>query len=394
MTERILIENARLVLKSGVEEGTVRTEQGRIAEILTAGERPGGAWDEKFDARGGYLTPGFIDLHVHGFHEHQLDRGPVDLAAVCRLLPRHGVTGFLPTLCPRPRGEDLELIRRLAAAKTTGAAVLAFHLEGPFLVFPGALPADAIGKADPARVVSLIEAARPYPMAFSASPDFEGVKPLIRLMRQRGATVFLTHTAADVDQTRRAIEAGARHATHFYDVFYPPAETDKGVRPCGAVEAILADSRTTVDFILDGVHVDPVAVEVALKCLGRDRVCLITDGNVGTGLGKGRFHFGSQEVEFLSAGGPARLTEHSTAPGGLAGSGLTMDQALRNAVGMLKLDLPTAAQMVSANPAHVMGLDRTKGRLAVGCDADLTLLDDALNVVRTWVGGECEFPKP
>jgi N-acetylglucosamine-6-phosphate deacetylase len=143
-----------------------------------------------------------------------------------------------------------------------------------------------------------------------------------------------------------------------------------------------------VDFILDGVHVDPVAVQMALACKsnGPGRVCLITDSNVGAGLEPGRFTFGnSGEIYFTSKGSPARLAKDDT----LAGSGLTMDQALRNAVNLLGLDLSEAVKMVSAYPAEVIGAGDRKGKLKTGYDADFVILNQQLEVVQTWIGGKC-----
>ncbi len=182
---------------------------------------------------------------------------------------------------------------------------------------------------------------------------------------------------------------GARHATHFYDVFPCPEVTEPGVRPCGAVEAILADERVSVDFILDGVHVDPVAVRMALKCKP-ENVCLITDANVGAGLEPGRFTFGnSGEIEFAYKGAPARSVEGKY----LAGSGLTMDQALRNAMKWLHLDLPEAIRLLTYNPAKVLGLNNKKGLLAPGYDADFIVLDNELEIIQTWINGKCFFKK-
>jgi len=226
---------------------------------------------------------------------------------------------------------------------------------------------------------------------FSIAPELEGVLDVIPVMVESGAPVFMTHTMATVDETRAAIEAGARHATHFYDVWPCPPETERGKRPTGAVEAVLVDDRVSVDFILDGVHVDPIAVHLALRCKGADRVCLVTDAMIGAGLPPGRYRFGKEEVVFETVGGPARLAEGSPRAGGLAGSGLTMDHAVRNAVEMLGIEVPIAVCMASTAPAGVLGLGGCKGQVAEGFDADLVLLDEALNVTRTWVGGECVY---
>jgi N-acetylglucosamine-6-phosphate deacetylase len=375
----------KIVADNRIEEGFIRIENGIIVGI---GERePIGDF---IDLSGSYIVPGFIDLHMHGIHRFLIDNGPDELSEICRILPMYGVTGFLPTIAPRKSGEDAAFLSKLSGTKSYGAEILGFFLEGPFLKITGSLPSEAISNADMQRVNSLIRAAKPYSAVFAISPDLEEIETLIPVMAAGNTPVFITHTAATVEQTQKAIELGAKHATHFYDVFPSPQVKDPGVRPCGAVEAILADKRVSVDFILDGVHADPVAVKMAMICKshGPGCVCLITDSNVGAGLEPGRFVFGdSGEIEFAYKGSPARLTKDNT----LAGSGLTMDQALRNAVSWLDISLPEAIAMVSNNPAKVIGVDNCKGKLQVGYDADLVILDQDLNIMQTWIGGEIVY---
>ena len=371
------------IVKDNIEEGFIQFDNGTIVDAGLC--FCSGAYTDMSDY---YIVPGFIDLHTHGIHRYLIDNGVDDLVQICRIQPRYGVTGFLPTIAPLPAGEDALFLQKLANTATEGAYILGFHLEGPFLKLTGALSSEAISGADTGRVTSLIRAAHPYKAIFSISPDVEGIENLIPLMAAGNTPVFITHTAATVQQTQKAIELGACHATHFYDVFPCPPVTEPGVRPCGTVEAILADRSVSVDFILDGVHVDPVAVKMALVCksAGPGRVCLITDSNVGAGLEPGRFNFGSiGEIYFASKGAPARLVENNW----LAGSGLTMDQALRNAVSLLGLDLPEAIKMVSAYPAEVIGMSEKKGKLKAGFDADFVILNDQLEVVQTWIGGKC-----
>ncbi len=211
-------------------------------------------------------------------------------------------------------------------------------------------------------------------------------------MVKDGYPAFITHTMATVEQTEKAIEAGAVHATHFYDVFPYPGEKDPGVRTCGAVEAILANPNTSVDFVLDGEHVHPVAVKVALACKGSTKVSLITDANVNAGLPPGKYYsFKGYGVEVLYEGGPARMSEDSCMPGSLVGSGLTMDRAVRNAIKFLGVNIPQAVAMGSSNPVRVLGLHDRKGFIKEGYDADLIILDKELKVMRCWVGGKCYF---
>jgi len=387
--KNVAIKNAKIVYPDKTIEGqSLIIENGKIAEIVDENNVTA---DQIIDADGMYLAPGFIDLHIHGTGKFLIDNGPDDLAQLCELLPRYGVTSFLPTVCPRPKGEDAELLASLVKTKSYGSNILGFHLEGPFLTITGALPPEALGEADPGRVYALIEAGQPYPVIFSISPDFEGISELIKIMSADDLPVFITHTRADVKQTQAAIEAGARHATHFYDVFYPPEETDPGVRPAGVVEAILADPRVSVDFILDGEHVDPLVVKMALACKGPDRVCLITDANIGAGLEPGKYKFGRETVEFKYKGAPARLTEDSEHPGALAGSGLTMDLAVRNAIKFLGLSIPQAIRLATLNPAKVLKLDNRKGKIAEGYDADMVLLDENLNVQQTFIAGKSVY---
>lgn len=385
---RVIIKG-NLVLADKIEEGYLSIRNGIMENVTSV--RPN-TESNIIDFGTFFIVPGFIDMHIHGVHSYLVDSGPDDLKEICRTLPQHGVTGFLPTVAPRPKGEDADFLAGLVRTDTSGTEILGFHLEGPFLKITGALGAGAVSGSDGERVRSLITAAKPYKAVFSISPDVEGVEKLIPLMAENGIPVFMTHTAANVVQTQRAIELGARHATHFYDVFPCPRVTEPGVRPCGAVEAILADERVSVDFILDGIHVDPVAVKMALRCKssGPGKVCLITDANVGAGMGAGEFSFGNiGKIYFSHKGAPARSVVDNT----LAGSGLTMDQALRNAVKWLDIDLVQASKLVGHHPAKVLGLGEKKGLLKEGYDADFVVLDNELNVVQTWISGKCSYKR-
>jgi N-acetylglucosamine-6-phosphate deacetylase len=392
MSTLLITDVTTVLAETVVENSFVLVEGDTIARLGTMGEVDSVTADEVINGESGYLAPGFIDLHIHGTGRFLIDNGSEELQGLCRLLPRYGVTGFLPGVCPLPKGQDWEFLKTLSAVQSEGTRIYGFHLEGPFLVMTGALPPEAIGVADAERVTNLVEAAKPYRAVFSISPDFEGILDLIPIMKQDGVPIFMTHTAADVKQTQAAIEAGVRHATHFYDVFPAPPVTEPGVRPSGAVEAVLADERVSVDFILDGEHVDPVAVQMALACKGPDRVCLITDANVGAGLPPGKYMFaGDQEIEFFYPGGPARLSENTHLPGGLAGSGLTLDRAVRNALSLVAVDLPQAVRMASTNPAAVLGVDGEFGQIHEGYKADMVLLNRSLVPSRTWIGGKCVF---
>jgi len=386
----LLIEHAQVVLPDRLwTDAAVACAEGRIDAVVSSAEAAGLAARERLDARGDYLLPGLIDIHINGIHEYLVNDGGADLAGLLRALPRHGVTACLPTVLPPADRPLKELVAELAGARLpdAGARMLGLFLEGPYLTCTGA----ARPLAEEVRLnelAELIDAARPHQAVMAVAPDFPGIGPALEFMRRRGVPMFMTHTRATVEQTRAAIEAGVRHATHLFNVFAPPPPREPGLHPFGAVEAVLADPRVSVALILDGVHVPPVGLQLALRCKPAERVCLISDANRGAGLPPGRYRSFGYDVEYESPGAPARIARDSpTMAGALAGSGLTLDQALRNAVSMLDLDLPVAAQLVTESPARVLGRDHEMGRIAPGLRADLTLLDQRLVPRRTWIGG-------
>lgn len=222
----------------------------------------------------------------------------------------------------------------------------------------------------------------------SLSPDAPGIVPVIRRLTEQGVRVFLTHTRAGVEDTEKAIAAGATHATHFYNVFYPPAETEPGVRPVGAVETILADPRVSVDFIADGVHVHPMAIRAAVAAKGWQGVLLITDSNIGAGLPPGVYPTSWGFSVRVSPSTAARHAIENT----LAGSALTMDRGVANLLQWLSLPPEQVWAMATLNPARLLGL-AGKGRMQVGADADLVLWDADLTARRTWVNGNTVYEK-
>ena len=227
----------------------------------------------------------------------------------------------------------------------------------------------------------------------SISPETPNILPVIERMCALGIVPFITHTRATLEQTQAAIDAGARHATHFYDVFPLPDETDPGVRPVGAVEAFLADPRCTVDFIADGVHVPPTAVRATLAAKSFRNVMLVTDSNVGAGLPPGLY---DTPMGKIATGDAARLHRPGMPlHGGLAGSTLTMDRGIANLLAWLDLPEEQVWAMGTSNVARLLGL-ADKGTLRVGADADLVLWEQNAGrprALRTWVGGRCVYER-
>ncbi len=389
MSGQLLI-NAHMVLPGEqVLSGNLLLGDGKIAAFNPANVPAGTI---TVDCGGRLLTPGLIDAHTHGIQHYcyHCDQSPAEFAAALRVLPQYGTTCVVPTIVPPAKAGLLEPLARLfeTLPPGAGAVVPGFHLEGPFVALGGAACPTLPG--DVALLDDLIAACGGHVSVMSISPEQKGIIPVIQRLRERNIVPFITHTRASVEQTEAAIDAGARHATHFYDVFPVPEETEAGVRPVGAVEAILADPRASVDFIGDGVHVHPTAIRAAVAAKGWERVMLITDSNIGAGLPPGEHDTPWGYRVRVAPGDAAR---HAT-KGFLAGSALTMDIGMKNLLRWLAPAL-TPAQiwaLGTLNPARLLGLTN-KGRIAPGADADLVLWDEQVNVVKTWVGGQCRFPR-
>ncbi|MEX2310327.1 MAG: amidohydrolase family protein [Pirellulales bacterium] len=392
----IYITNARMVQPGvGTASGSILLAEGKIAAINPAPQQlPTDC--ERIDAQDGLVTPGLIDIHTHGIHEFSYERDPEDLVEGSALVGRYGTTCVLPTLYKVLERGSLDQLERLASAipAARNVDIPGLHLEGPFLAIPGAGASTVAG--DLVLLEELMCAAHGRVRAMSVSPDCPRVVPVIERLRERDAAVFLTHTRATVAETQAAIDAGARHATHFYDVFPVPPEREPGVRPVGAVETILADERCTVDFICDGVHVDPMAIRLALAAKGWEGVIAITDSNVGAGKADGIYSTPWGYPVKVSESDAARVHDAAHPLDGLlAGSSLTMDRALTNLFEWLDLPAHQIWAMGTCNPAKVIGLPN-KGVLRVGADADLVLWGQRagrLQAVRTWVSGKCVFDR-
>ncbi len=329
-------------------------------------------------------APGFLDVHIHGSGGHDVMEGTEDaLGAVSKTIAAHGTTSYVATTVTA-RPEDIcksaEGISRYIAlqhlAADSRAEVLGIHFEGPFLspIRRGAHPAEWLKLPSADLLGKFISAAGGHALILTIAPELPGALFCIDAARKSGLVVGIGHTDATNEQARAAINRGAHHAIHVYNAMRPFSHRDSGV-----IGAILTSPDVTAELIADGVHVDETAMRLLLQAKGAGGVILVSDGISATGMPEGEYMLGALEVTV--SGGVCRNAE-----GKLAGSTLTLDRALRNFVG-LGATLGDALRMLTLNPATLLGIEHKKGSLRVGADADIVLLDDALNVTQVWTRG-------
>jgi len=379
---KTVLRNARILAGDDFRDDLALViESGRITALVSDAAPMLGQADEQVDLGGGWLLPGFIDAQVNGGGGVLFNNSP-DVATLRTLAQAHrrfGTTGLLPTLI----SDDVQVMRAAIAATRQAISegvpgVLGIHLEGPYIA-----PArKGTHDANKFRVPDADE------IAMAASLD-NGVTLLtlapervplesIRALVERGVIVAAGHTAASYEEARAGLDAGIRGFTHLYNAMSPLT----GREP-GAVGAALEDRDSWIGIIADGVHVHPASLRVALAAKPRGKVMLVTDAMPPVGADSPSYELYGEVITAVD--GVVR-----NAAGSLAGSALDMATAVRNAVHLLGLPLDEAARMASRYPAQFLNLDDRLGEIAEGYQADLVLLDDALQVRATWIAGERE----
>ncbi len=368
-----------------IEQPLLLVEDGIIVEVTSQARREVPGHCRALDFGDGILAPGFIDIHIHGGGGRDvMEAGADALPLVERLLAAHGVSSYFPTTVTAPMDATLSALARLAdtteAAEKSSAGELrarplGIHLEGPFISHKrrGVHPPENLLTPSVAAFDRFWQAARGHIRVLTIAPELPGAIEVIAAAAGRGVCVSLGHSDADLNTARAGFAAGARHATHTFNAMRPLDHRDPGI-----LGDVLTDARLSADIIADGIHLDPVIVELFLKAKGPDAAVLISDATAATGMPDGRYRLGSLEVEVKDG--------RCMAGGKLAGSVLTMDRAVRNVVQFARWDLQQAVRLATVNPARVAGVKKG-GVLEAGARADLVVLSPSGEVRNTMVRG-------
>ena len=369
-----------------IERPLLLVEGETVSEIASQVSRPVPQGAQLVDLGDSILAPGFVDIHIHGGAGHDvMNADAAGLAALEQSLVAHGVTSYFPTTVSAPIDDTLSALDWLATAIDQAvhsgagsgqrAQPLGIHLEGPFIshIRRGVHPPANLLRPSLEMFDRFWQAARGCIRFMTIAPELEGAKEVIAEATRRGVCVSLGHSNADLNATRDAVAAGARHATHGFNAMRPLDHREPGI-----VGEMLTDSRLTADIIADGVHLNPAIVDLFLRAKGADSAVLISDATAATGMPDGHYRLGSVDVEVKNG--------RCTADGRLAGSVLTMDRAVRNVMQFARWDLQQALRPASLNPSRVAGLTN-RGRLEAGCSADIVVLTPAGEVKTTIVHG-------
>jgi N-acetylglucosamine-6-phosphate deacetylase len=375
---RTALVNGRLLTAGGVVSGQTLLLSGARIEALVHPTDSRCADAVAVDLEGQLLLPGFIDVQVNGgggvlFND---DPNPKSIRAIGAAHRRFGTTGFLPTLI----SDDLDTIARAIAAVQSSLdagmpGVLGIHIEGPFLnrARRGVHDSKHLRRLG-ASLVSLLSRLRGGRTVLTLAPEMT-TPDIIAQLAAAGILVCAGHSEASFAAITAAIAQGLRGFTHLFNAMARLEPRNPGI-----VGAALSDDNTWCGIIVDGHHVDPIVLKLALRCKRHDRFMLVTDAMPVVG---------SSEPTFVLQGRTIRVVDGICRDenGTLAGTALDMASAVRNAVALLGLDIVEAARMASEYPAEFLGLGSELGRIAPGYRANLLLMDEQFNVQKTWIEG-------
>lgn len=336
-----------------------------------------GPTDATLDATGLIVVPGFVDLQINGAFGSDFTANPESIWDAAARLPETGVTGFLPTIISSPDGtvRAAQAALKCRPVEFVGAEPLGLHLEGPMLSHAqrGAHPPQYLADEasahdwDPATGIALV----------TIAPELPGALDVIATLTDRGVIVSLGHSAASAAVAEAGADAGASFGTHLFNAMSLPSSREPGL-----AGLLLTDRRMHFGVINDDVHLNRRIVELIWAAAG-DRMILVTDANAAAGMGDGVYRLGSIEV---TVDGMVA----SRADGGLAGSVLTMDLAIRNLIEITGCTLEEAVTAATLRPATLMHLNG-RGTLAIASRADIVLLDAESRVAATIVGGRIAY---
>jgi N-acetylglucosamine-6-phosphate deacetylase len=381
----IILKNANILTPlDRIEDGAVVvSEEGLITYV---GSRESMLISEglHLDMHHKWVVPGLVDIHVHGGHGVDFS-GREDVSAAlgeyALWAAQHGVTAFVCSLAapdPSALRKKIRSYVEVLGGYFKGAQPIGLHLEGPYLSpkQKGAYASEWLRKPSPLEVKSLLEAGEGWIRQITLAPELPGAEETAAMCSEAGVVVAMGHTDADYERARQALAGHWTHVTHTYNAMRGFSHRDPG-----ALGAVLTSDQATAEVIADGFHVHQASMRILLRCLGVDRIVLVSDANMAAGLGDGQYQLLDQPISV--AGGRATRED-----GSLAGSTQPLIGCLHEVTKIGGVSLQQGLQMMTRNPADAMHLSNGLGGLEVGQEAHLTVIDEEMHVYLTMVKGE------
>lgn len=376
--------NGRVVLPDRVETGRALViEGGRIAGLADLADL--GSDVERIDVGGDWITPGLLDIHTHGALRHTFNEpDPAAWAGITRENLRRGTTSLLATFAPTPDLEaGLAFCRQWMQERHDGARVLGAYLESPYInvLQKGALDASCVRPADDGTAGALLQYADIL-RVFMLAPELPGALDLVKAINDAGIVPSAGHTMAHDSHVLAAMRAGLRHVTHLWSAMSTVVREGPWRKP-GVIEAALAFDGLTAEMIADNRHLPETLMRLAYKCLGPDRLCVVSDALSGAGLPEGSVYtMGGMSYDVRD--GVGMMLDRSS----FAGSTTLLPQMLPVLLNVVGIPVMEAVRMVTLTPARIIGVAAEIGSLEPGKRADLVVFDEAFVAQRVMLAGE------
>ncbi len=359
---------------------TISIEEGSIKDISKPKNR---TVEPDFDFSSFTAIPGFVDIHMHGYGGYSSSAANVkDFKKMSEILPKHGVTSFFPSTVSQSKESLIEVAKAFKEAKKaefSGSRMIGLHLEGPHLgkgKERGAQDGDSLRPIDLSELEELVNVSGDNIERVTLAPELEGSLNYIEKALSMGILVSAGHTDASYEEAIRSFDRGIKLVNHLYNGMRKFHHREPGV-----LGAALTRDDVYAELIADLVHLHPVAIKLAIKAKGVERLVLITDSISAAGLSDGEYGLGEQKI--VVEDGVSRVKGGDR----LAGSTLTLDAAVRNLVNELGLELKDAVRMATLNPAELFDL-YDRGKIREGCKGDIVIINESFEVVATILGGE------
>jgi len=395
MGKKLKIINGNIVLPHRIiYDGCVLIEDGIIKEVSE--KKISTKAGVTLDATGNYISPGFIDIHIHGGGGSDFMDGTVkDFLTIAETHLQHGTTSMVPTTLTAEKEDLLEILSVYRHAHTqnkSGAQFLGMHIEGPYFALSqkGAQDARYIRKPDKKEYQDIIQKYGDIIARWSAAPELEGAIEFGRYLSSKNILPALAHTDAIYEDVVKAFENGYSLATHFYSAMSGVTRRN-AYRYAGVIESVYLIDAIDVEIIADGVHLPAPLLQLIYKIKGPDRIALITDAMRAAGEQTSKSILGSRKngMKVLVEDGVAKLPDRSS----FAGSVATTDRLVRTMIKTAGIPLIESIRMMTLTPARIMKRQNQKGSIAVGKDADIVIFDEEINIQSSIVGGEILYNK-